>query len=216
MVDGVGAGGISPKDLYNKVQGSKTEFVKQWQAEYKGNPFMAEKIYNYVASMDSDGTPGLTPEEYKQGLNDKKALAEIKLDKIYEQYVAKEDIEDFVKMNQDEKLSYLEGRIPHEPGREAEAHIQASIVLSSLNRLDTEMTLIDQELLGMELEENPDALNEIKTKDGDEKQFLEHSMKKEQNQDLQKTQQETIKEMQNQLKEEQNKQRINNKFYGLS
>lgn len=145
MVDGVGAGGISPKDLYNKVQGSKTEFVKQWQAEYKGNPFMAEKIYNYVASMDSDGTPGLTPEEYKQGLNDKKALAEIKLDKIYEQYVAKEDIEEFAKMSQDEKLSYLEGRIPHEPGREAEAHIQASIVLSSLNRLGTELMLIEQE-----------------------------------------------------------------------
>ena len=145
MVDGVGASGVNPRDLYNKVQGSKTEFVKQWQAEYKGNPFMAEKIYNYVASMDSDGTPGLTPEEYKQGLNDKKALAEIKLDKIVEQYVAKEDVEAFTKMNQDEKLSYLEGRIPHDPGREAEAHIQASIVLSSLNRLDTELMLIEQE-----------------------------------------------------------------------
>ena len=58
----------------------------------------------------------------------------------------KEDAEEFAKMNQDEKLAYLEGRIPHEPGREAEAHIQASLVLSSINRLATEIGLIDEEL----------------------------------------------------------------------
>lgn len=146
-MDGIGAGGgIGAKDLYNKVRGNQAEFVKQWQAEYKGNPFMAEKIYNYVASMDTDGTPGLTPDEYKQGLSDKKALAEIKLDKIHSQYVPEDAREDFAKMGQEEKLAYLESKIPHEPGREAEAHIMASLVLSSINRLDTEIGLIDQEL----------------------------------------------------------------------
>lgn len=153
MVDGVGAGGITPKDLYNKVNGSKTEFIKQWQEENKGNPFMAEKIYNYVASMDTDGTPGLTPQEYRQGLTDKKSLATIKQAKIYDQYVSEEDRKAFAQMGQEEKLAYLERKIPHEPGREAEAHIQASIVLSSLNRLDTEVNLIDQELTMLETEE---------------------------------------------------------------
>lgn len=176
MVDGVGASRVNPRDLYNKVQGSKTEFVKQWQAEYKGNPFMAEKIYNYVASMDTDGTPGLTPDEYKQGLNDKKALAEIKLDKIYEQYVPKEDAEEFAKMNQDEKLAYLEGRIPHEPGREAEAHIQASLVLSSINRLDTEIGLIDEELDIIKTQEETEKEVE-KTNQEDRKEQNMHEIK---------------------------------------
>ncbi len=154
-MDGIGAGGgIGAKDLYNKVRGNQAEFVKQWQAEYKGNPFMAEKIYNYVASMDTDGTPGLTPEEYKQGLSDKKALAEIKLDKIHSQYVPEDAREDFAKMGQEEKLAYLESKIPHEPGREAEAHIMASLILSSINRLDTEIGLLDKELGNVLMEEN--------------------------------------------------------------
>lgn len=146
MVDGIGFSGTNPKDLYNKVQGNKMEFVKQWQAEFKGNPFMAEKIYNYMASMDTDGAVGLTQDEYKQGLAEKRDLAGIKMDKIYSQYIAEDDREKFVKMSQEEKLAYIKSRIPHEAEREAEAEIQASLVLSSLNRLNTEMQLIDQEL----------------------------------------------------------------------
>lgn len=135
------------KNMYNVVQGNKTEFIKQFQSEYKtANPYEAEKWFNYMASMDTDGAVGLTPDEHKQGLAEKKDLAEIKRDKIFSQYVAAGDEEKFAKMSQEEKLAYIESKIPHEPGREAEAHIQASIVLSGLNRIDNEIGLLKEAL----------------------------------------------------------------------
>lgn len=173
-MDQVGFNGVSPKDLYNKVQGNKTEFVKQYQEATKDqDTYTAEKIFRYMASMEKDDTPGLTQEEYKQGLKEKSDLVSIKIDKIYSQYVAKEDWVDFGKMSQKEKLAYLENKIPHEPGLETEAHIMASLVLSNLNRLEAEYDYITEEQMRLETEE---SLNKSEKTEA-EKQDIEENIK---------------------------------------
>lgn len=137
----------STKHMYNEVKGNKAEFVKKFEATYNTkNPYEAEKWFNYMASMDTDGNVGISDREHQIGLIEKRELAEIKRDNLYSRYVSKEDSEKFDAMSQAEKFLYIVSKIPHEKGREAEAHIQASIVLTTLNRLSDEMILIDEAL----------------------------------------------------------------------
>ncbi len=144
MVDGIGFGGVRPSEVYNKVKGNEAEFINLWQQTYQGDANSARQMYNYVHTLEKDGTPGLSQEEYVQGLTDKRSHAEIRRDNIYSKHnFTPEEIENFNKMSDFDKLRFLKDKIPHKPEQDTEAHIMASLSLDSLNRLNTEITLIN-------------------------------------------------------------------------
>jgi len=141
--------------LYNTTHANKTRFIKDCQTKYNVDEARAEKMFNYMASMEKNQRPGLTPAEYKEGLTEKKELAEIRQAKILDQYVPTADREKFAQMSQTEKLEYMAAQTKHEPGRETEAHIMAELSLGALNALDAEIETLNQALAEVKENEKP-------------------------------------------------------------
>lgn len=146
--------------LYNTTHANKARFIKDCQTKYNVDEARAEKMFNYMASMEKNQSPGLTPAEYKEGLIEKKESAEIRQAKILDQYVPKADREKFAQMSQTEKLEYMAAQTSHEPGRETEAHIMAELSLGALNILDAEIERLNQAL--EEVKENEKPLTKTK------------------------------------------------------
>lgn len=152
------------KGLYNTTQANEAEFIQTCVAKFKVDTQTAETMFKYMASMDIDKTPGLTSEEYQAGLMYSRELNEIKRDKILDQYVSKEERDDFYQLSQNEKLEHIKSKIPHEPDQDTEAHIMAQWVLTKLNRYDEEIKILNNALTVEEFSNKVEKTKKINEK----------------------------------------------------
>lgn len=105
--------------------------------------------------MEAEGMTGLSPAEYKQGVEDRKALKEIQLKYLYMRYVEEEDLEIFKTLTQVEQQNYIANRMPQTTGDKDEAlanSIKAANILREINEVKTEIValLIELDKLGEE------------------------------------------------------------------
>lgn len=149
------------KEVYNASGANKATFIENIKAQYRyTNDEQAEQYYNTLASMDKDDTPGLTHEEYKDGLIEKKDAAEIRRDNLINQYVPENEKENFVKMSQFDKFEYIKSKIPHEAEQDTEAQIMAELVLSKINNLDAEIKYFKSELMKEDMQQETNKARE--------------------------------------------------------
>lgn len=159
------------KNLYNTTNADKANFMEAAKERFKIDNTEAEALYNTMASMEKDGTQGLTNEEYKSGLTEKRELIEIKRDKIMGQFVPEAKRKDFAKMSQTEKLDFIKSQIPHDSENDVEAQIMAELVLTNLNQYNAEIEYLEMELeIEKNYEEEVEQLNKSQ-KDQNKQQF---------------------------------------------
>lgn len=100
------------KDLYDKVNGNESRFLNLWSGspdpkEKFANEYTASQIFGFLKSMDTDGKAGLSPEEYKAGLTEKKEDLEIKINNDWQQFSNYSDLDEFLKLSPTEQLASI-------------------------------------------------------------------------------------------------------------
>lgn len=92
------------KDLYNGVKGNKEKFIELWSGSPDPNEEIADdytplQVFGFLKSMDSDGKDGLSPEEYKAGLIERKDDLKYRINLEWQQFSNYMDLGDFLKLS---------------------------------------------------------------------------------------------------------------------
>ena len=157
-------GWSNAKDLYNGVQGNEAKFIELWSGspdpkEKVADSYSASEIFGFLKSMDTDGKAGLSPEEYKAGLTEKKEDLEIKINNDWQQFSNYSDLDEFLKLSPTEQLASIKdwmldlGIVTDI----LEADMEAMAWLNQWNHDKQKLAAIDNKLTEIADQENADT-----------------------------------------------------------
>lgn len=168
-------GWSNAKDLYNGVQGNEAKFIELWSGspdpkEKVADSYSASEIFGFLKSMDTDGKAGLSPEEYKAGLTEKKEDLEIKINNDWQQFSNYSDLDEFLKLSPTEQLASIKdwmldlGIVTDI----LEADMEAMAWLNQWNHDKQKLAAIDNKLAEIADQENADTTAVDKQKQNDD------------------------------------------------
>lgn len=167
-------GWSNAKDLYNGVQGNEAKFIELWSGspdpkEKVADSYSASEIFGFLKSMDTDGKAGLSPEEYKAGLTEKKEDLEIKINNDWQQFSNYSDLDEFLKLSPTEQLeSIKEWMLDLGIVTNMEADMEAVNWLEQWNHDKQKLAAIDNKLAEIANQENADTTAVDKQKQNDD------------------------------------------------
>ena len=160
-------GWSNAKDLYNAVKGNESRFIELWSGspdpkEKVGDSYSASEIYGFLKSMDTDGKPGLSVEEYKVGLTEKKEDLAIKVNNDWQQFSNYMDLEEFLKLSNTEQMQNVAewmldlGLVTDKN----ESIIEAAVWIANWNHDNEKLAAMELKLAEIAKQENADTTNQ--------------------------------------------------------